>query len=114
MLVSEEINVLWTVEPGTGGSDHSPINVVHPTAAPKTIKECKRYHSFTDFEPAARIPQSVSICTAARQIPDAQLVVILKTQPMHYVCVQSMRISEKCYCDPTLQLDFPTPLPKSF
>ncbi|KAG0433621.1 hypothetical protein HPB47_019742 [Ixodes persulcatus] len=40
-LVSSEIDALWTVEPDTGGSDHFPINVIHPKTAPKTIKECK-------------------------------------------------------------------------
>ncbi|KAG0433113.1 hypothetical protein HPB47_020219, partial [Ixodes persulcatus] len=67
-----------------------------------------------DFDPAARIPQSVFICTAARQNPDAQLVVILKTQPTPYFFVQPMRISEKFYCDPMLQLDFSTSLPNRF
>ncbi|KAG0433034.1 hypothetical protein HPB47_020286 [Ixodes persulcatus] len=58
-----------------------------------------------------------SILNALRKsIPDAGLVVILETRKtllMRYFCVQPMRTSEERYCNPTLQLDSPTPLPRS-
>lgn len=40
-LVSPEIDALWTAEPDTGGSDHFPISVKHPSAAPRDLKVCK-------------------------------------------------------------------------
>lgn len=40
-LVSPDIDAIWTTEPDTAGSDHFPINVVHPSASPRELKTCK-------------------------------------------------------------------------